>query len=131
MPLTVRLGRHLLRRPTPPLKGVSPWISGAAAFGLWLWVTRWMIAFEHTRSLTAAWSAVAFAVFIAGLALRERPYRLGGFAMLALAVGRVFFVDVWELETIYRIISFLALGVVLLALGYLYNRFSEQIRRWL
>jgi uncharacterized membrane protein len=40
-------------------------------------------------------------------------------------------VDVWQLETIYRILSFLVLGAVLLLLGYLYNRFADRIREWL
>jgi uncharacterized membrane protein len=63
--------------------------------------------------------------------LRERIYRLGGFAILALAIGHVFLIDVWKLETIYRVLSFLVLGAVLLVLSYVYNRFAEQIRRWL
>ena len=62
---------------------------------------------------------------------RDRIYRIGGFLILALAVGRIFLVDVWKLETIYRILSFMVLGIVLLALGFVYNRYADKIRRWL
>ena len=50
---------------------------------------------------------------------------------LALAIGRIYAVDVWKLETIYRILSFMVLGIVLLALGFVYNRYADRIRQWL
>ena len=79
----------------------------------------------------SAWSLLALALFFAGLALRERAYRLAGLTVLALAIGRVFLFDVWHFETLGRIVSFLVLGSVLLLLGYLYNRFGEKLREWL
>ena len=104
---------------------------GVMLAGVWLWVTRWAEAHDYRSGLTVAWALLALVVFAAGLALRERVYRVGGFAILALAVGRIFIVDVWQLETLYRILSFLVLGAVLLLPGYLYNRFADSIRRWL
>jgi uncharacterized membrane protein len=38
---------------------------------------------------------------------------------------------VWTLETFYRVLSFMALGVVLVALGFIYNKYQEKIREWL
>jgi hypothetical protein len=35
------------------------------------------------------------------------------------------------LETLYRIFTFLALGVVLLILGFIYNKYQEKIKEWL
>jgi uncharacterized membrane protein len=43
----------------------------------------------------------------------------------------VFVFDVWKLETIHRILSFMALGVVLLVLGFIYNKYQDKIRQWL
>ena len=106
-------------------------IAVATLASVWLWVTRFATAHGQSSGLTVAWALLALVVFIAGLALRERVYRVGGFAILALAVGRIFIIDVWQLETLYRILSFLVLGAVLLLLGYFYNRFADSIRRWL
>jgi uncharacterized membrane protein len=39
--------------------------------------------------------------------------------------------DVWKLETVYRILSFLALGVVLLVLGFIYNKYQAKFKEWL
>ena len=54
-----------------------------------------------------------------------------GLAVLACALGRVTVIDVWKLKTIYRVLSFMALGIVLLVLGFLYNKYQEKIREWL
>jgi hypothetical protein len=101
------------------------YLPGLVAFNVSLWATRW------SNALTVAWSLLALALFFAGLGLRERAYRLGGLVLLALAVGRIFLIDVWRFETLTRIVSFLVLGAVLMLLGYLYNRFGEKLREWL
>ncbi len=130
IPTSVRLGHRFAGATALPLT-VRNGLVAAALASVWLWVTRFTTAHDYASGLTVAWALLALVVFIAGLALRERIYRVGGFAILALAVGRIFIVDVWQLETLYRILSFLVLGAVLLVLGYLYNRFADSIRRWL
>jgi uncharacterized membrane protein len=81
--------------------------------------------------LTAVWAALALVIFAAGFVLRERIYRWSGLTVLACALGRVALSDIWRLELIYRILSFMALGVVLLVLGFIYNKYQEKIREWL
>jgi uncharacterized membrane protein len=125
------------RRIAPEMPAAPAWarpiFTGAVVASVWLWTTQWALArFEGRRTvLTITWALLAPLVFAAGLGLRERVYRLGGFVILALAVGRIFVIDVWQFETIYRIVSFLVLGAVLLVLGFVYNRFAEPIRKWL
>ncbi len=77
------------------------------------------------------WALLSAALFCAGLALRCRPYRLIGLWWLAAAVLHVLCIDVMKLDTLGRILSFICLGLVLLALGFLYNRFQETIRKFL
>jgi uncharacterized membrane protein len=74
---------------------------------------------------------LALAFFTCGIALRERMYRWLGLGILACALGRVVIFDVWKLETLYRILSFLALGIVLLVLGFIYNKYQDKIKEWL
>jgi len=97
----------------------------------WLWVTQWTVDHGVRDQLTTAWTLLALAWLGAGLGLRERLYRLGGFALLALALARLFFTDVWGFDPLYRIISFLVLGAVLLVLSFVYHRFAELMKRWL
>jgi len=130
IPASLRLG-HRITGETSQLPPVRNALVLAAMGSLWLWITRWTILHAGAGQLTTAWAVLALLIFAAGLGLRERLYRLGGFAVLALAVGRLFIVDVWRFDTLPRIVSFLALGIVLLALSFVYNRFAETMRRWL
>ncbi len=130
IPASLRLGQRLCAE-TPLLPSGRDALVGAAMASLWLWVTRWMFHHGHGSQLTIAWALLALLIFAAGLALRERIYRLGGFGVLALAIGRLFVIDVWRFDTLPRIASFLVLGVVLLVLSFVYNRFAEALRRWL
>jgi hypothetical protein len=106
-------------------------VSGTAIFGAWFLLHRLLGPVAGGFLLTICWSLYAFVVLGVGFILRERTYRLLGLMILGTAVARVFLVDVWQFETIYRILSFLVLGAVLLAIGFLYNRLAETLRRWL
>jgi len=104
-------------------------VTGAA---LWLFVSKWVVLTAGTHFLlTVSWAGVAALLFALGFLLRERMHRWLGLIILACAVTRVFASDVWKLETIYRILSFMALGVVLLALGFVYTKYQDKIRQWL
>ena len=98
---------------------------------LWVFVSRWVQDIAGGFYLTASWSLLALGLFTAGLVLRERMYRWLGLGILACALGRVVIFDVWKLEAIYRILSFMALGIVLLVLGFIYSKYQEKIKEWL
>lgn len=73
-------------------------------------------------ALSGFWSALGFAAIVAGLVWRKRELRLAGLGVLALAVGKVFLVDLAHLESIWRVGSFLAIGLLLLAGAFAYQR---------
>lgn len=100
---------------------------------LWFLLSRWIIdrPGEFYLTLTAGWAVLALLLFVVGMAWRERMYRWLGLTILAGALGRVVFIEVWKLKTIYIILSLMALGIVLLVLGFIYNKYQEKIREWL
>jgi uncharacterized membrane protein len=73
-------------------------------------------------ALSGFWAALGFAAILAGLMRDRRALRLGGLGLLMLAVGKVFLVDLAQLESIWRVASFLALGLLLLAGAFAYQR---------
>jgi uncharacterized membrane protein len=73
-------------------------------------------------ALSGFWGALGFAAIVVGLVRRRRALRLGGLGVLALAVGKVFLVDLAQLESIWRVGSFLAIGLLLLAGAFAYQR---------
>ena len=65
----------------------------------------------------------ALVLFVAGIRLSSQPVRLAGLAVLALVVLKVFVGDMSNLEGLYRIASFVGLGLCLVGIGWLYQRF--------
>jgi uncharacterized membrane protein len=78
-------------------------------------------------ALSGFWAVLGFVAIVAGLIRRKRALRLGGLGILALAVGKVFVVDLAQLESIWRVGSFLALGLLLLAGAFAYQRVSRTV----
>jgi uncharacterized membrane protein len=62
------------------------------------------------------------AAFVYGLVRAQRTARMAGLSLLGLAVVKVFLFDLAQLESIYRVLSFLALGLLLLAGAFAYQR---------
>ena len=133
--IVLLLGQRQMARRLPERYDVDSRIHGAViiigGLSLWLFLTRWVCQNASGLYLTASWSALALILFAAGMALRERVYRWLGLGVLAFALGRVVIFDVWKLETLYRILSFMALGIALLVLGFIYNKYQEKIKEWL
>lgn len=76
--------------------------------------------------LTIGWALLGFALLLLGLALRHAAHRWAGLTTLALAVGRAVMYDLARLDTLYRVVTYLALGAMLLVLGWLYARWRER-----
>ncbi len=132
--LVVPLQQQLARRQAGRYR-LAAWVHNVAllagGLSLWLWLSRWVDLRSGGFYLTASWSALALVIFLAGMALRERVYRWLGLGILAVALGRGLLIDMRTLELIYRILSVLALGIVLLVLGFLYNKYQERLKDWL
>ncbi len=117
---------------TPYFPAVAQTVLAAATLGgMWFQTSRWVWDGSTPVAVTVVWAGLAFAALGAGFLLRERTYRLMGLLILAVAVGHVFLIDVWKFGQLAGILGILGLAVVLLALGFIYNRFAEQIKRWL
>ncbi|MDZ7362479.1 MAG: DUF2339 domain-containing protein [candidate division KSB1 bacterium] len=72
--------------------------------------------------VSLSWLAAAVFYFVMSLILKNKKYRWMAILTIFLAVIYVFVVDMAQLEAGYRILSFLALGVVLLVISLLYAR---------
>jgi uncharacterized membrane protein len=72
--------------------------------------------------LSAFWSLLGLGLLWAGLRRDVREWRLAGFMLLAVAVAKVFLYDMAALQAEYRVLSFIVLGLLLLAAAYAYQR---------
>ena len=76
---------------------------------LWTWSGVWLID--------------GCAILLLGIALRQRGFRLVGLALVALVCVKVFLVDMAALTGLWRVASFLGLGLGLIGVGAVHRRF--------
>ncbi|MEO1199367.1 MAG: DUF2339 domain-containing protein [Pseudomonadota bacterium] len=110
-------------------------LTGIAALVLgFVWITsavRWF--YQQSTSLTApssaelytysvTWLIYGIALLATGLVIRIRMLRIASALIIVLAVLKVFLIDMAELEGVLRALSFIGLGLVLIAIGLVYQR---------
>jgi uncharacterized membrane protein len=72
--------------------------------------------------LSAFWTVTGLGAVVWGLVRRSPSVRLGGLALLGIAIAKVWTYDLAELEELARVLSFVGLGLLLLAGAYAYQR---------
>ncbi|HEX8069474.1 MAG TPA: DUF2339 domain-containing protein [Pyrinomonadaceae bacterium] len=80
-------------------------------------------------ALSVLWALYGGAMLVVGLARRNRLLRLLALLLLGLTTAKVFFVDLSSLDKVYRIISFIVLGAILLAVSFLYQQRQQRAAR--
>ena len=78
---------------------------------------------------SAVWLAFGVVLLLVGILLRSQPVRLASAAVVLLTVGKVFLLDMAGLTGVWRALSFIGLGLVLVGIGYLYQRLLFTPRR--
>ena len=74
-------------------------------------------------SYSAAWILFGTALLVLGILRKVKALRYASLAVMLLSVGKVFLYDMSNLTDLYRVVSFLGLGVSLLVLAWVYQRF--------
>jgi uncharacterized membrane protein len=75
---------------------------------------------QYTYS--AVWLAFGVVLLVIGMVLRSEPARLASATVVLLTVAKVFLVDMSALTGVWRALSFIGLGLVLVGIGLLYQR---------
>ncbi|UCC74726.1 MAG: DUF2339 domain-containing protein [Gemmatimonadota bacterium] len=80
-------------------------------------------------SISGFWMAYAAALLATGFKLKRPPVRWVGLGMALIAAGKVFLYDLSQLSQLYRIVSFVLLAIVLLALSFRYQKLRSEDRK--
>jgi len=75
---------------------------------------------QYTYSI--AWLACGVVLLGIGILVNSQRARLASAAVIALTIAKAFLVDMSTLTGVYRALSFICLGLVLVAIGWLYQR---------
>ncbi len=73
-------------------------------------------------SYSIAWLAFGVVLLGAGILFNSQRARLASAVVIALTIAKVFVIDISTLSDVYRALSFICLGLVLLPIGWLYQR---------
>ena len=75
---------------------------------------------QYTYSI--AWLVFGVALLGIGIAVNSQRARLASAAVIALTITKAFLIDMSTLTGVYRALSFICLGLVLVAIGWFYQR---------
>lgn len=106
-------------------------IFGIMLFGLLnIEVMGWCFTYlprAHYASVSLLWSLFAIVSIIMGFRLRIRALRRVAIALFVLTAVKVFFSDMVDISTPWRILTFFILGAVLMGASYLYHRYRHLL----
>jgi uncharacterized membrane protein len=77
--------------------------------------------------VSVLWSLFAVGLMLVGVWKRRKVYRVSAISLLTATALKVLILDTAEVSTPYRILSCLVLGAILVAVSFLYYRFSERL----
>jgi uncharacterized membrane protein len=109
---------------------VSVYAASVAILGLFQWVAAGDPksvddAFQRGQTAVSSfWAVVGLALLAIGLRQDSRNLRIGGLALLGIALAKIFLYDLSALSAMARALSFLGVGLVLLFAAFLYQRVS-------
>jgi uncharacterized membrane protein len=83
---------------------------------------------EH-YTYSVVWLGFGVALLLVGIALQSQPARLASAAVVILDTFKVFFIDLRDVQGLYRALSIICLGLVLMGIGWLYQRLLFPARR--
>ena len=72
--------------------------------------------------LSVFWAVLGLAALVTGLRRDLKPLRVAALALLAVTVTKVFLFDLATLTSMYRVVSFIVLGLLLLAGAFTWQR---------
>ncbi len=101
-----------------------------------LWITssellNWMNIYGYQDAyklgLSILWGMYALLLIIIGIYKKKKHLRIGAIVLFAVTLVKLFFYDIASLDTISKTIVFVSLGVLLLIISFLYNKFKDVI----
>jgi len=84
---------------------------------------------RHARfaAISVVWTLFSVCTMVLGFRYRTRWLRMLSLCLFCLTLIKVFFVDISNVDTPFRILSFIVLGLVLIGTSFLYHRFRDRI----
>ena len=91
------------------------------------WADVLRLAEADKLGLSIWWGIYALVLVVIGIAKRKTHLRIGGIVLFGVTLVKLFFYDIASLGTISKTIVFVSLGILLLIISFLYNKYKHLI----
>ncbi|MCW3104112.1 MAG: hypothetical protein JWO09_2552 [Bacteroidetes bacterium] len=81
----------------------------------------------YKMGFTVLWGIYSFILIAWGIFKRNRTMRISAISLFGITLVKLVTYDTWDLSTGYKIIAFILLGVILLVVAFLYQKFKVLI----
>jgi len=82
---------------------------------------------SYKLGLSILWGICALAIVVLGIWKKRKHLRIGAIVLFAITLVKLFVYDISHLDTIAKTIVFVSLGVLLLVISFLYNKYKNII----
>ncbi|MCR9013499.1 DUF2339 domain-containing protein [Aquiflexum gelatinilyticum] len=82
---------------------------------------------SYKLGLSILWGSYSLFLIAFGIWKKNKPIRIGAIALFGITLIKLFFYDISHLNTIAKTIVFVSLGVLLLVISFLYNKYKHLI----
>jgi len=100
------------------------WIASSELIN-WLDITGSSQAYK--LGLTIFWGVYSLVLISLGIWKNNKNLRIGAIVLFSITLIKLFFYDISHLDTLSKTIVFVSLGILLLIISFLYNKFKHQI----
>lgn len=87
----------------------------------------WNLEEAKQLTLSAVWAVYSIFLVAVGIIEKYQPVRLFAMVLFGVTILKVFLYDLSNLDTIFRILSFVILGVILILVSFLYQKYKTRI----
>jgi len=130
------LAAHARQTPASPVRPARALPLYAGVLGVYLFAVLnievsalfWdMLPGARATAISVLWALFAVTLMVGGFRLRHARMRTLSLLLFGATLLKVFGSDVWNFSTPYRIVSFIALGLLLIGASFLYYRYKDRI----
>jgi uncharacterized membrane protein len=123
------------------LREYLPEQSAKPTFDFVLYVSLWLILSSelinwmdisgnndsYKLGLSILWGIYALFLIVLGIYQNKKHLRIGAIVLFGITLAKLFFYDIADLDTISKTIVFISLGILLLIVSFLYNKYKHLI----
>jgi uncharacterized membrane protein len=82
---------------------------------------------SYKLGLSILWGIYSLLLIVLGIVKKKKHLRVGAIVLFAITLAKLFFYDIADLDTISKTVIFLTLGILLLVISFLYNKYKDLI----